>query len=143
MVFSKTDAVALQKLEKTIRRDLGARTSYAKYFVSQGSQGNEVHALRVSYSRIIQGVCLAQPKEAFLAALGNKAKEQASNDAERLKKAKTDAVALQKLEKTIRRDLGNGMAMKFMPCAYPTPVSYKAYALHSPKRPSWLPCCST
>ncbi|KAJ5521846.1 hypothetical protein N7527_005961 [Penicillium freii] len=35
---AKTDAVALQKLEKVIRRDLGARTSYAKYFVSQGSQ---------------------------------------------------------------------------------------------------------
>ncbi|KAJ5779299.1 hypothetical protein N7457_007019 [Penicillium paradoxum] len=35
---AKTDAIALQKLEKMIRRDLGARTSYAKYFVSQGSQ---------------------------------------------------------------------------------------------------------
>lgn len=35
---AKTDAVALSKLEKVIRRDLGARTSYAKYFVSQGSQ---------------------------------------------------------------------------------------------------------
>ncbi|KAJ5109031.1 hypothetical protein N7456_005706 [Penicillium angulare] len=29
---------ALQKLEKVIRRDLGSRTSYSKYFVSQGSQ---------------------------------------------------------------------------------------------------------
>ena len=34
----KDDAVALQKLEKTIRRDLGARTSYSRYFVSQGNQ---------------------------------------------------------------------------------------------------------
>lgn len=35
---AKDEAAALQKLEKTIRRDLGARTSYSKYFVSQGSQ---------------------------------------------------------------------------------------------------------
>ncbi|KAI9369241.1 rab-GTPase-TBC domain-containing protein [Aspergillus egyptiacus] len=34
----KEDAAALQKLEKTIRRDLGARTSYSRYFVSQGNQ---------------------------------------------------------------------------------------------------------
>ncbi|KNG85933.1 GTPase activating protein (Gyp5) [Aspergillus nomiae NRRL 13137] len=34
----KEDGVALQKLEKTIRRDLGARTSYSRYFVSQGNQ---------------------------------------------------------------------------------------------------------
>lgn len=34
----KDDALALQKLEKTIRRDLGARTSYSRYFVSQGNQ---------------------------------------------------------------------------------------------------------
>lgn len=34
----KDDVIALQKLEKTIRRDLGARTSYSRYFVSQGSQ---------------------------------------------------------------------------------------------------------
>lgn len=35
---AKEDAVALQKLEKAIRRDLGARTSYSRYFVSQGNQ---------------------------------------------------------------------------------------------------------
>lgn len=35
---AKDDAAALQKLEKTIRRDLGARTSYSRYFVSQGNQ---------------------------------------------------------------------------------------------------------
>ncbi|KAL2835172.1 rab-GTPase-TBC domain-containing protein [Aspergillus cavernicola] len=35
---AKDDAVALQKLEKVIRRDLGARTSYSRYFVSQGNQ---------------------------------------------------------------------------------------------------------
>ncbi|OJJ44048.1 hypothetical protein ASPZODRAFT_154022 [Penicilliopsis zonata CBS 506.65] len=35
---AKEDAAALHKLEKTIRRDLGARTSYSKYFISQGSQ---------------------------------------------------------------------------------------------------------
>lgn len=35
---AKDDSLALQKLEKTIRRDLGARTSYSRYFVSQGNQ---------------------------------------------------------------------------------------------------------
>ncbi|KAL2857888.1 GTPase activating protein [Aspergillus pseudoustus] len=35
---AKEDAATLQKLEKTIRRDLGARTSYSRYFVSQGNQ---------------------------------------------------------------------------------------------------------
>ncbi|KAL4932725.1 putative GTPase activating protein (Gyp5) [Aspergillus undulatus] len=35
---AKEDAAMLQKLEKTIRRDLGARTSYSRYFVSQGNQ---------------------------------------------------------------------------------------------------------
>ncbi|KAL3479859.1 rab-GTPase-TBC domain-containing protein [Aspergillus californicus] len=35
---AKEDAAALQKLEKVIRRDLGARTSYSRYFVSQGNQ---------------------------------------------------------------------------------------------------------
>ncbi|KAJ5908827.1 hypothetical protein N7495_001509 [Penicillium taxi] len=35
---AKDEAAALQKLDKVIRRDLGARTSYSKYFISQGSQ---------------------------------------------------------------------------------------------------------
>jgi hypothetical protein len=35
---AKEDADAIRKLEKIIRRDLGSRTSYSKYFVSQGSQ---------------------------------------------------------------------------------------------------------
>jgi hypothetical protein len=35
---AKEAADAIRKLEKTIRRDLGSRTSYSKYFVSQGSQ---------------------------------------------------------------------------------------------------------
>lgn len=34
----KEDAAALQKLEKTIRRDLGARTSFSKYAAAQGLQ---------------------------------------------------------------------------------------------------------
>ncbi|EEA20200.1 GTPase activating protein (Gyp5), putative [Talaromyces marneffei ATCC 18224] len=34
----KEDTEAIRKLEKIIRRDLGSRTSYSKYFVSQGSQ---------------------------------------------------------------------------------------------------------
>lgn len=35
---SKYDAEAIRKLEKTIRRDLGSRTSYSRYFISQGNQ---------------------------------------------------------------------------------------------------------
>ncbi|GKZ79947.1 GTPase-activating protein [Aspergillus niger] len=35
---AKEESAALLKLEKTIRRDLGARTSYSRYFVSQGNQ---------------------------------------------------------------------------------------------------------
>ncbi|QKX55663.1 uncharacterized protein TRUGW13939_02760 [Talaromyces rugulosus] len=35
---AKEDVEAIRKLEKAIRRDLGSRTSYSKYFVSQGSQ---------------------------------------------------------------------------------------------------------
>jgi hypothetical protein len=35
---TREDAAALQKLEKAIRRDLGSRTSYSKYFLSQRNQ---------------------------------------------------------------------------------------------------------
>ncbi|KAJ5545028.1 hypothetical protein N7535_006584 [Penicillium sp. DV-2018c] len=56
---SKTDAVALQKLEKAIRRDLGARTSYAKYFVSQGSQEG-LFGLCKAYALYDTGVGYAQ-----------------------------------------------------------------------------------
>jgi hypothetical protein len=35
---AKEDTEMVRKLEKTIRRDLGSRTSYSKYFVSQGNQ---------------------------------------------------------------------------------------------------------
>lgn len=34
----KEDTEAIRRLERIIRRDLGSRTSYSKYFVSQGSQ---------------------------------------------------------------------------------------------------------
>ncbi|KAK4864806.1 hypothetical protein LT330_001429 [Penicillium expansum] len=56
---AKTDAVALQKLEKVIRRDLGARTSYAKYFVSQGSQEG-LFGLCKAYALYDTGVGYAQ-----------------------------------------------------------------------------------
>ncbi|KAK6002455.1 hypothetical protein QM012_002093 [Aureobasidium pullulans] len=36
--MSKDETAALQKLEKTIRRDLGARTAYSKYIASAGLQ---------------------------------------------------------------------------------------------------------
>jgi hypothetical protein len=35
---AKEDAVSLQKLEKTIKRDLGARTSFSKFAASAGLQ---------------------------------------------------------------------------------------------------------
>ncbi|KAK9855364.1 hypothetical protein MYU51_002835 [Penicillium brevicompactum] len=56
---AKTDAVALAKLEKVIRRDLGARTSYAKYFVSQGSQEG-LFGLCKAYALYDEGVGYAQ-----------------------------------------------------------------------------------
>lgn len=56
---AKTDAVALSKLEKAIRRDLGARTSYAKYFVSQGSQEG-LFGLCKAYALYDEGVGYAQ-----------------------------------------------------------------------------------
>ncbi|KAJ6029573.1 hypothetical protein N7444_012560 [Penicillium canescens] len=56
---AKSDVVALQKLEKTIRRDLGARTSYAKYFVSQGSQEG-LFGLCKAYALYDEGVGYAQ-----------------------------------------------------------------------------------
>ncbi|CAI7631708.1 unnamed protein product [Penicillium glandicola] len=56
---AKVDAIALQKLEKVIRRDLGARTSYAKYFVSQGSQEG-LFGLCKAYALYDPGVGYAQ-----------------------------------------------------------------------------------
>jgi hypothetical protein len=56
---AKSDAVALSKLEKIIRRDLGARTSYAKYFVSQGSQEG-LFGLCKAYALYDEGVGYAQ-----------------------------------------------------------------------------------
>lgn len=56
---AKDDATALQKLEKTIRRDLGARTSYSKYFISQGSQ-ESLFGLCKAYALYDEGVGYAQ-----------------------------------------------------------------------------------
>lgn len=56
---AKSDVVALQRLEKAIRRDLGARTSYAKYFVSQGSQEG-LFGLCKAYALYDEGVGYAQ-----------------------------------------------------------------------------------
>lgn len=56
---AKDDAAALQKLEKTIRRDLGARTSYSKYFISQGSQ-ESLFGLCKAYALYDEAVGYAQ-----------------------------------------------------------------------------------
>lgn len=56
---SKDDAAALHKLEKTIRRDLGARTSYSRYFVSQGNQ-ESLFGLCKAYALYDEGVGYAQ-----------------------------------------------------------------------------------
>ncbi|KAJ5414146.1 hypothetical protein N7509_000773 [Penicillium cosmopolitanum] len=56
---AKDEAAALQKLEKTIRRDLGARTSYSKYFISQGSQ-ESLYGLCKAYALYDEAVGYAQ-----------------------------------------------------------------------------------
>ncbi|KAI2790525.1 hypothetical protein POX_d06042 [Penicillium oxalicum] len=56
---AKEEASALSKLEKTIRRDLGARTSYSKYFVSQGSQ-ESLFGLCKAYALYDEAVGYAQ-----------------------------------------------------------------------------------
>ena len=56
---AKDEAAVLQKLEKTIRRDLGARTSYSKYFVSQGNQ-ESLFGLCKAYALYDEGVGYAQ-----------------------------------------------------------------------------------
>lgn len=55
----KDEATALQKLEKVIRRDLGARTSYSKYFISQGSQ-ESLYGLCKAYALYDEAVGYAQ-----------------------------------------------------------------------------------
>jgi hypothetical protein len=55
----KSEAAALQKLEKAIRRDLGARTSYSRYFVSQGNQ-ESLFGLCKAYALYDEGVGYAQ-----------------------------------------------------------------------------------
>jgi Rab-GTPase-TBC domain len=55
----REDAEAIRKLEKTIRRDLGSRTSYSKYFVSQGSQ-ESLFGLCKAYALYDEAVGYAQ-----------------------------------------------------------------------------------
>ncbi|KAM5446390.1 hypothetical protein MaudCBS49596_006649 [Microsporum audouinii] len=56
---SKEDAAALQKLEKQIRRDLGSRTSYSKYFMSQRNQEGLFNICK-AYALYDSGVGYAQ-----------------------------------------------------------------------------------
>lgn len=56
---AKEQAAALQKLEKTIRRDLGARTSYSRYFISQGNQ-DALFGLCKAYALYDEAVGYAQ-----------------------------------------------------------------------------------
>lgn len=55
----KEDAVALQKLEKVIRKDLGARTSYSKYAVAAGLQEG-LFGVCKAYALFDEGVGYAQ-----------------------------------------------------------------------------------
>ncbi|POR32291.1 GTPase-activating protein GYP5 [Tolypocladium paradoxum] len=55
----KQDTVALQKLEKTIRRDLGARTSYSKYAAAAGLQEG-LFGVCKAYALFDEGVGYAQ-----------------------------------------------------------------------------------
>lgn len=56
---AKDEVIALQKLEKAIRRDLGSRTSYSKYFLSQRNQDN-LFGLCKAYALYDEGVGYAQ-----------------------------------------------------------------------------------
>ena len=56
---AKEDAVALQKLEKVIRKDLGARTSYSKYAVAAGLQEG-LFGICKAYALFDEGVGYAQ-----------------------------------------------------------------------------------
>ncbi|KAI0552780.1 RabGAP/TBC [Xylaria curta] len=55
----KEDAVALQKLEKVIRRDLGTRTSYSKYAAAAGLQDG-LFGVCKAYALFDEGVGYAQ-----------------------------------------------------------------------------------
>lgn len=55
----KEDSVMLQKLEKTIRRDLGARTSFSKYAASAGLQDG-LYGVCKAYALYDEGVGYAQ-----------------------------------------------------------------------------------
>ncbi|TQV98006.1 hypothetical protein V2A60_006294 [Cordyceps javanica] len=55
----KEEAAALQKLEKTIKRDLGARTSYSKYAASAGLQDG-LFGVCKAYALYDEGVGYAQ-----------------------------------------------------------------------------------
>ena len=55
----KEDAAAVQKLEKTIRRDLGARTSYSKYAAAAGLQDG-LFGVCKAYALYDDGVGYAQ-----------------------------------------------------------------------------------
>ena len=56
---AKEDSVALQKLEKVIRKDLGARTSYSKYAVAAGLQEG-LFGVCKAYALFDEGVGYAQ-----------------------------------------------------------------------------------
>ncbi|KAF4581940.1 GTPase activating protein [Ophiocordyceps camponoti-floridani] len=56
---TKENAAALQKLEKTIRRDLGARTSYSKYAAASGLQDG-LFGVCKAYALYDEGVGYAQ-----------------------------------------------------------------------------------
>jgi hypothetical protein len=56
---SKDETAALQKLEKTIRRDLGARTAYSKYIASAGLQDG-LYGICKAYALYDEPVSYAQ-----------------------------------------------------------------------------------
>ena len=56
---AKEDAAALQKLEKVIRKDMGARTSYSKYAVAAGLQEG-LFGVCKAYALFDEGVGYAQ-----------------------------------------------------------------------------------
>ena len=56
---AKEDAASLQKLEKAIKRDLGARTSFSKFAASSGLQDGLFNVCK-AYALFDEGVGYAQ-----------------------------------------------------------------------------------
>lgn len=84
----KEDSVMLQKLEKVIRRDLGARTSYSKFAAAQGLQEG-LYGVCKAYALFDEGVGYAQGMNFLvMPLLFNVSSPRVARDLEKKKKKK-------------------------------------------------------